>query len=149
MKYSPVLSAALLALSLASLAAQPMAPVPEREKTPDELAVRLDSAAPLASLESQLASASFDQRGDLAAAFDVVNRSVDERVAALRAEGLVFSPEASDNLESAREYGRQAFRDLSLTTEETWRTGRYVGLVALRKIQNSLAALQRTATPSQ
>jgi hypothetical protein len=139
----------VLLLTVSLLRAQPLMPVPEPQKPQAELPVRLDSAAPLDSLEKQLVNASFEQRGDLATAYDVANRSLDARVAELKARGLILSPEAAANLESARDYGRQAFRDLSLTTEETWRGGRHVGVMALRKVQDALEALQRTAVPVQ
>lgn len=149
MKRSFLLSLPAAAFLLNPLGAQPMTPVPEPDKPPGQLAVRLDAGDPLQSLENQLAYGSFDQRGDLATAFDVVNRSVDGEVAELRSQGLALSPEALGNLESARDFGRQAFRDLSLTTEETWRNGRHIGLVALRKIQDSLDVLRRTAVVAQ
>jgi hypothetical protein len=149
MKRLLLLSLPAAAFLLNPLGAQPMTPVPEPDKPPSQLVVRLDARAPLDSLEAQLAYGSFDQRGDLATAFDVANRSVDVEVAELRSQGLLLSPEALSNLESARDFGRQAFRDLSLTTEETWRNSRHIGLVALRKIQDSLAILRRTAVATQ
>jgi hypothetical protein len=149
MKHPVPLFLSAAAFLLNPLGAQPMTPVPEPEKPPGQLAVRLDAAAPLDSLVSQLADGTFDQRGELATAFDVANRSVDVEVAALRSQGLVLSPEALSNLENARDFGRQAFRDLSLTTEETWRNSRHIGLIALRKIEDALAVLRRTAVEAQ
>jgi hypothetical protein len=136
-------------LLASSLAAQSFTPVPEPEKPQADLPVRVDPAAPLDSLEEQLKEASFDQRGALATAFDTVNRSVEARVAELRNYGAELDDAASDNLSEARDYGRQAFRDMSLTTEETWQTARHNALMALRKIRNSLQTLQRTALVTQ
>src|SRR4051812_15379172 len=68
-------------------------------------------AAPLASLDSQLTTAVYDQRGAYATAFDEANRQVDVQVARLRARGLVFADEASANLAAARDQARQVFRD--------------------------------------
>lgn len=133
-------------LVLGSLSAQSWTPVPEPEKTPGELRIVLDSTAPLDSLEKQLIDASWEQRSDLAHAFDLANRSVRQQVAELNAGGLSSSSAASDNLDEARDFAQQAFRDLSLSTEETWVTSRHNALMALRKVRGSLSTLQRTAS---
>jgi hypothetical protein len=145
--FLPSLLTGLLLVS--SLAAQSYTPVPEPEKPQADLPVRIDASAPLDSLEEQLKNASFDQRGELAAAFDTVNRSLEARVAELRNYGAELDDAASENLSEARDFGRQTFRDMSLTTEETWQTARHNALMALRKIRNSLQTLQRTAVVVQ
>jgi hypothetical protein len=109
----------------------------------------VNTEAPLASLDSQLGTAVYDQRGAFASAFDEANRQVDAQVARLRSRGLIFADEASNNLASARDEARSAFRDLSLTTEETWPTARHNAVNALRKIQDALADLEKTATGTQ
>jgi hypothetical protein len=109
----------------------------------------VSTEAPLASLEAQLGAAIFDQRGAFAAAFDEANRLVDVQVAQLRARGLIFADEASANLAVAREEATQVFRDLSLTTEESWTTARHNAMSALRKIQDALKDLEKTATVPQ
>ena len=147
MKTSSLFLPAVLALG--SLSAQSWTPVPEPEKTPGDLRIVIDPAAPLDSLERQLVDASYEQRSDLATAFDLANRSVRQQVAEMNARGLSLSSAASDNLEEARDFGRQAFRDLSLSTEETWQTSRHNALMALRKIRGSLSTLQRTASVGQ
>lgn len=114
----------------------------------DQLPI-VNNAAPLASLDAQLGTAVFDQRGAYASAFDEANRQVDAQVARLRSRGLVFAEEASANLASARDQARQAFRDLSLTTEETWATARHNAVNSVRKIQDALADLEKTATQSR
>lgn len=146
MKTKLLLTPALLGLMLVSLPAQSRTPVPEPEKRQDELHVVVDHASPLDSLERQLADASYEQRGALAAAFDTVSRAVRQRVAEMRAQGLDFNDAASGNLDEATNFGGQAFRDLSLSTEETWRTSRHNALMALRKIRGTLETLQRTAS---
>lgn len=142
--HSPFLPA-LLGLTLVSLSAQSWTPVPEPEKPQNELRVLLDPASPLDSLERQLIDASYEQRTDLATAFDRANRSVAQRIAELNAQGLNPDDAAEGNLDEAREFGQQAFRDLSLSTEETWKTSRHNALMALRKIRGSLSTVQRTA----
>jgi hypothetical protein len=132
-----------------TLAAQSWTPVPEPQNPQADLPIRVDTTAPLDSLEEQLKNASFDQRGALAAAFDTVNRSLDSRIAELRTYGAELDDAAAGNLSEARDYGRQVFRDMSLTTEETWQTARHNAVMALRKIRNSLQTLQRTALVSQ
>lgn len=134
---------ALLTTSSVTVLAQ--LAVPEPEVPQGDGPILLDPASPLDSLENQLAAAGFDQRGALATAFDAANLTVDQRIAELRAQGLTLSDEAAANLASARDYARQAFRDLSLTTEETWVSARHNGVMALRKIRGSLQVLQRTA----
>jgi hypothetical protein len=141
----------LLALAVAgafvSLPAQlavPPAPPPNAELPPV-----ISAEAPLLSLESQLGPAVFDQRGAFASAYDEANRLVDVQVAQLRARGLVFAEEASANLSAARDEARQVFRDLSLTTEESWTTARHNAMNALRKVQLALLDLEKTATTPQ
>ena len=137
---------AVLGLALGSLSAQSWTPVREPDKSPGELRVLLDPASPLESLERQLVNATYDQRGQLAAAFDTASLSVRSRIAELRAQGLDLDDAAENNLEEARSFGGQIFRDLSLSTEETWQTSRHNALMALRKIRGSLDTLQRTAS---
>ncbi len=147
MKPTSLLLPTLLVFS--SLSAQSWTPLPEPEKTQDELRIVIDSESPLDSLEKQLVDASYEQRSDLATAFDQANRSVGHRIAEFNAQGLNLSGAAADNISEARDFGRQAFRDLSLSTEETWQTSRHNALMALRKIRSSLNAAQRTATVGQ
>jgi hypothetical protein len=139
---------ALLTLgALVSLPAQLAVPEPPPANVDQPIIV--SSQAPLASLDAQLGVAAFDQRGSFATAYDEANRLVDGKVAELRSRGLIFADEASTNLEAARENAREKFRDLSLTTEETWQTARTNALQALRKIQDSLKDLEKSATPRQ
>lgn len=145
MNISRFILPALLALS--PLAAQLAVPEPPPANIDQPIVVATD--APLVSLDAQLGTAAFDQRGAFAKAFDEANVLVDAKVAELRTRGLVFADEATANLEAARESARSAFRDLSLTTEETWQTARSNALQALRKIQDSLADLEKSATPRQ
>src|SRR3954462_14832423 len=93
---------------------------------------------PLASLDAQLGTAPYAQRGAFASAYDEANRQVDVQVARLRSSGLLFSDPASANLANARDEARQVFRDLSLTTEETWTTARHNAVNAIRKVQDAL-----------
>jgi hypothetical protein len=136
----------VLSSGLACLPAAAQMTVPEPTPANVDQPIRLDAAAPLDSLENQLESAAFDQRGAFATAFDDANRAIDERAAALRADGLLPADEAESNLASARDEARQAFRDLSLTTSETWASARHNAVIALRKIRGALEVLQRTAT---
>jgi hypothetical protein len=148
MKISRSLLPALLTVgALGSLPAQ--LAVPEPPPANVDQPVIVSPEAPLVSLDAQLGTAAFDQRGNFAKAFDEANALVDTKVAELRSRGLVFADEATTNLEAARESARAAFRDLSLTTEETWATARSNALQALRKIQDSLADLEKSATPRQ
>ncbi len=141
--------------SLLALAAGALSPLSAQYDVPQPTPPGADQppivnqAAPLASLDAQLGSAVFDQRGAYASAFDEANRQVDAQVARLRARGLVFAEEASANLATARDQGRQVFRDLSLTTEETWATARHNAVSALRKIQDALEDLEKTSTQPQ
>lgn len=146
MKNHLLIPLAVLGLTLVSLSAQPRTPVPEPAKPQDELPVQLDPASPLDSLERQLVDASFEQRGDLATAFESASLSVGRQIAELKARGLKLDDAASGNLEEARSFGAQVFRDLSLSTEETWRTSRHNALMALRKIRGTLETVQRTAS---
>jgi hypothetical protein len=146
MKNNHCLLPVLFGLTLGSLAAQPWTPLPEPDKPQSELRVEVDPGSPLVSLEKQLVGATFEQRGELATAFDAVALAVSQRVAELRAQGLNLDAAASSNLDEASDFGQQAFRDLSLSTEETWRTSRHNALMALRKIRGTLETLQRTAT---
>jgi hypothetical protein len=145
----PLISLLALAVTgaLSPLAAQlavPEPPPPNADQPPV-----VNTEAPLASLDSQLGTAVYDQRGAYASAFDEANRLVDVQVARLRTRGLVFAPEAVTNLATAREDARQVFRDLSLTTEETWATARHNATGALRRIQDALTDLEKTATRPQ
>lgn len=140
---------AVLGLTLGSLSAQPWTPVPEPEKPDSELRVQLDPASPLDSLERELVTATYEQRSNLATAFDTANLSIDYRIAELNAQGLNLDDAATDNLGEARTFARQAFRDMSLSTEETWVTSRHNALMALRKIRGSLDTIRRTATTLQ
>jgi hypothetical protein len=143
---APMISLLALATTgaLATLSAQ--YDVPQSTPPIAEQAPIVNTEAPVASLDSQLGTAVFDQRGAFASAFDEANRLVDVQVARLRSRGLIFGEEASTNLTSAREEARQAFRDLSLTTEETWPTARHNAVSSLRKIQDALVNLEKTAT---
>ncbi len=122
------------------------AAIPEPELPNVDQPVVLTGADPLASLEEQLNSGPFDRRGAFATAFDEAERTVDARLSEMRARGLVFADEAESNLTLARDGSRQAFRDLSLTTNETWQSARHNAVLALRKLRGSLGALERTAT---
>lgn len=146
MKKHRFLLPALLGLTLGSLPAQSWTPVPEPEKSPGDLRVLIDPASPLNSLEHQLVNASYDQRGEFAVAFDTASLAVRRRVDEMRAQGLDLDDAASGNLEEARTFGAQMFRDLSLSTEETWRTSRHNALMALRKIRSSFDAVRQTAS---
>ena len=139
----PALAALACALA-SSLAAQ--APVPSPALVDGDQPVVLTSAEPLRSLEEQIEMSGFDRRGALATAYDEANRWVDFRVATLRSQGLDFVDEAEVNLADAREIARNAFRDLSLTTVETWGTAQHNAVMALRRIKASLEDLERTAT---
>lgn len=138
---------ALALLALSPLVAQLAVPEPPPANVDQPIVVSPN--APLASLDAQLGTAAFDQRGAFAKAFDDANALVDTKVAELRSRGLVFADEASANLESARESARNAFRDLSLTTEETWQTARSNALQSLRRIQDALNDLEKSGTPRQ
>lgn len=138
-----------LLLTLAAGAALPLAAqfdVPEPTPPNADQPPIVNRDAPLASLDAQLTTAVFDQRGAFATAYDDANRLVDAQVARLRSQGLIFAPAASANLANARDEARQVFRDLSLTTEETWVTARHNAVTALRKLQDALADLEKTAT---
>jgi hypothetical protein len=142
----------LAVLALAAGISLPLAAqfdVPEPTPPGADRAPVVDRNAPLASLDAQLGNAVFDQRGAFATAYDEANRLVDVQVARLRSDGLIFAPQAEANLANAREEARQVFRDLSLTTEETWTTARHNGVNALRKIQDALVDLEKTATRPQ
>jgi hypothetical protein len=108
--------------------------------------VHLDAGAPLKSLAAQLDGAAFEQREAFVAAFAEANRSVDARLAELRAHGLSSSDEAKGNLASARDAATQAFHDLSFSTPETWRTARHNALLAVRGILSALDDLEATAS---
>jgi hypothetical protein len=138
----------LLLLALGAPLAFAQAPIPEPELPPGlaDQPVVLNQTAPLASLETQVRSAGFDQRGAYATAFDEVNRAVETKVSELRSRGLIFADEAETNLAVAREQGRQTFRDLSLTTEETWQTARDNAVSAMRRLRGALEDLEETAT---
>jgi len=127
------------------------APIPEPEPPASVTSqpVELAASAPLVSLEQQVRGAAFDQRGAFAKAFDQANLAVDAKIAELRARGLTFAEEAETNLAVAREQGRQAFRDLSLTTNETWITARDNAVTATRRIRGALEDLERYATQPQ
>jgi hypothetical protein len=139
-----VLAAAGTFATLSAQLAVPPAPPANAEQPPV-----INTDAPLTSLETQLGSAIFDQRGAFASAYDEVNRLVDGQVAQLRSRGLVFAEEATANLTVAREQAKQVFRDLSLTTEESWTNARHNAMSALRKIQDALKDLEKTATVPQ
>lgn len=142
--------ASIAALFLGAGLAFAQAPIPEPQ--PPNVAsqpVLLSQSAPLMSLEQQVSTAAFDQRGAFAAAFDQANAAVDAKVAELRARGLVFADEAETNLVDARDQGRQAFRDLSLTTNETWQTARDNAVIAMRRLRAALENLERYATLPQ
>jgi len=104
---------------------------------------------PFLSLEAQVKNGAFDQRGAFATAFDEANRAIDARVAELRAAGYVFADEAASNLALARDRARQAFRDLSLTTNESWVTARTTTVLAMRNLRGALQDLERTAARTQ
>jgi hypothetical protein len=143
---TPMIS--LLALAATgALFAQYDVPEP-RPPNADQVPI-VNTEAPLASLDAQLGTAVFDQRGAFASAFDEANRQVDVQVAQLRARGLVFADPAAANLANARDEARVVFRDLSLTTEETWQTARHNAINALRKVQDALVDLEKTATRPQ
>lgn len=137
----------LALLALPPLAAQLAVPEPPPANLDQPIVIAPE--APLMSLDAQLGTAAFDQRGAFAKAFDDANALVDVKVAELRSRGLVFADAATANLDAARDSARSAFRDLSLTTEETWQTARSNALQALRKIQESLQDLEKSATPRQ
>ena len=143
------ISAPLFLLVTACAFAQTSAPVPEAAPLNPDQAVVLAASDPLLSLESQVKNGGFDQRGAFATAFDEVNRAVDARIAELRAEGYVFADEAANNVSLARDRARQAFRDLSLTTNESWGTARTTTVLAMRNLRGALQDLERTAARTQ
>jgi hypothetical protein len=147
MKTSLLPLVAVLSLgAVCRLSAQ--APIPEPDSPANGQPVLLNPSAPLLSLEEQVKSGDFDQRGAFATAFDAANQSIDLQVAALRAQGLNFADEAEANLADARDRARQAFRDLSLTTSETWNSARENAVLALRRIRGAMGDMQRYATRS-
>lgn len=133
--------------ALVRLSAQLAVPEPPPANADQPLVV--NTATPLASLEAQLGPAAFDQRGAFATAYDEANRLVDVQVAQLRSRGLIFADEAMANLTVAREDAKQVFRDLSLTTSESWQNARHNAMSALRKIQDALQDLEKSATRPQ
>lgn len=149
-KLSIILSFATVALfGPAGLLAQEAVPeAPQKSQATEEAVIQLDPAQPLLSLEKQVRTAEFDHRGAFAKAFDRANESVDAKIAELKSRGLTFADAAENNLATARDQGRQAFRDLSLTTEETWKTARDNATSATRKIRGALEDLEKTAAKS-
>lgn len=145
-RLSALLAAAAFVGCLPSLPAQAQAPVPMPALVDGDQPVVLSTATPLRSLEEQIEMSGFDRRGALSTAYDQVNQWVDTRLAELRAQGLEFVDEAEVNLEDAREIARNTFRDLSLTTVETWGTAQHNAVMALRRIRASLEDIERTAT---
>ena len=137
------LFASLAASGLVTMLAQLAVPEPPSPNADQPLI--LNSASPLNSLETQLVWADFDQRGAFATAFDDANRSVDLQFAELRSRGLIFADEATANLATARDEAKQVFRDLSLTTKESWGNARHNAVVSLRKVRDALADLERSA----
>ncbi len=137
----------LATLSNSMLPAQLAVPEPPPANAGQPPVVSIE--APLASLESQLGTAQFDQRGAFATAYDEANRLVDIQVAELRSRGLIFAEEATSNLTVAREETKQVFRDLSLTTSESWQSARHNAMLAVRKIQDALKDLEKSATKPQ
>lgn len=142
-----VATLATLATALVSLSAQ--APVPVPALVESDRPVVLAAADPLRSLEEQIEMSGFDRRGTLATAYDEANKWVDVKLAALRGRGLDLVDEAETNLADARDIARNAFRDMSLTTVETWGTAQHNAVMALRRIRASLEDLERTATSPQ
>lgn len=140
-------AAATCAAALLTVSAQSPVPVPALVE--GDRPVVLAAADPLRSLEEQIEMSGFDRRGTLATAFDEANEWVGTKLAALRARGLDLVDEAEGNLDVARNIARNAFRDLSLTTEETWGTAQHNAVMALRRIRGSLQDLERTATLPQ
>src|SRR4051812_34577762 len=126
---TPMISLFALAAT-GALLAQYDVPEP-RPPNADQVPV-VNTDAPLVSLDAQLGNAVYDQRGAFASAYDEANRQVDVQVARLRTRGLIFTDPASANLANARDEARIVFRDLSLTTEETWQTARHNAVNALR-----------------
>ena len=148
-KFPTLLLAAFVGGGVANVLAQTSAPIPEPTPLAPDQAVVLASHDPIFSLEAQVKIAGFDQRGALATAFDEANRAVDARVAELRAAGYVFADEAANNLVLARDRAQQAFRDLSLTTNDSWTTARYTAVLAMRRIRGALQDLERTSARTQ
>lgn len=150
MKNNLIILPAVLGLTLVSLPAQSWtSPVPMPERPQGDLRVQLDADSPLDSLERHLVHASFDQRGELAKAFEQVYLSVRQQISRLGAQGVDLNDEARASLNDANDFGRQAFRNLSLTTEETFHTSQHNALMALRKIRGTLENLHLTASDDQ
>jgi hypothetical protein len=142
-----LISAAWFVLAATTASAQ--APVPQPAGIDSDVPVILPVSDPLRALEDQIKQSDFDRRGALSAAFDEVSSHVDVRLAGLQARGLDLADEAETNLTSARDSARSTFRDLSLTTEETWRTAQENAVAALRRIRGALEDLERTAIASR
>ncbi|HTL66044.1 MAG TPA: hypothetical protein VL200_00135 [Lacunisphaera sp.] len=143
MKFKTCLLFGLLGAAAVPLAAQ--LPVPNPVPANPEAPVILDDSAPLRSLEAQLESASFEQRGTFEPAFDQADRTITERVTELRAQGLDPADNAEVNLENARDHARQVFRYLSLASSETWTTARHNAVLALRTLRGAFDQLEHTA----
>lgn len=133
-------------LAVALVSAKGQAPVPQPARIDSDAPVVVAGTDPLRLLEEELAASDFDRRGMLASAFDAVNAHVTGRVTTLQAHGLGLVDEAETNLSVAVDIARTTFRDMSLTTEETWRTARDNAILALRRIRGALEDLERTAT---
>lgn len=115
-------------------------PTPTTPQAP----VTLNPMSPLQSLEQQAKTASFDQRSAFLTAFDQANQSVDTKVAEIRSRGLVPTDEALTALDDARLAARQTFRDMSLTTVETWDTARTNAVSVLRRLRVALEDVERS-----
>lgn len=137
-------AAAWFVFAATSVSAQ--APVERPALISSDAPVVLSSSEPLRSLEYQIKGSDFDRRGALSSAFDEISTYVDLRVSALQARGVGLVDEAEGNLSVALDIARNAFRDLSLTTEETWHTAQENAVLALRRIRGALEDLERTAT---
>lgn len=142
-----LISAAWFVLAATSASAQ--APIPQPARIDSDMPVILSTSDPLRSLEEQVKQSDFDRRGALATAFNEVSSFVDARLSGFQARGLDLADEAETNLTSARDSARTTFRDLSLTTEETWRTAQENAVVALRRIRGALEDLERTAVAAR
>lgn len=108
--------------------------------------VTISQTNPLISLEDQVKNGGFEKRSAFLGAFDQANLAVDAKLAELRARGLTLTDEAITNLDNVRQASRQTFRDMSLTTVETWETARDNAVSALRRLRGTLENIERTAT---
>jgi hypothetical protein len=98
----------------------------------------------IAGVMAELKDSTYETRSTISAAFDPVDRQIQERVSIWKANGSQFTEPAERQLEDARANAVQKFKELGEATEQTWNTAKDNATSALMHLQGAINDLRES-----